>query len=110
MLILAQTDGDTALGILSILLFLVVGAAFYFIPTIAAFVKSTPNKMSVLVINLFLGWTFVGWVVALAMAFRDPAPQQQVVIYNQPGEQQAPPQQDPPSAPESIEKLPDNTD
>jgi hypothetical protein len=26
---------------------------------------------SVLVINLFLGWTFVGWVVALAMALRD---------------------------------------
>jgi hypothetical protein len=25
---------------------------------------------SVVVINIFLGWTFIGWVVALAMAAR----------------------------------------
>ncbi|HXA88731.1 MAG TPA: superinfection immunity protein [Mycobacterium sp.] len=27
-----------------------------------------PNAGSVAVINLFLGWTFIGWVVAPAMA------------------------------------------
>jgi hypothetical protein len=27
-----------------------------------------PNKGSTIVVNVFLGWTFIGWVVALAMA------------------------------------------
>jgi Superinfection immunity protein len=30
--------------------------------------RHTNNRNSVLVINLFLGWSFLGWVVALAMA------------------------------------------
>jgi Superinfection immunity protein len=42
----------------------------YFIPTIVAMVRHVPNKGSVIVINVFLGWTIVGWVVALAMAVR----------------------------------------
>ena len=41
----------------------------YFIPTIA--VLSNDNKKSkapAIIVNVFLGWTFIGWVVALAMA------------------------------------------
>jgi Superinfection immunity protein len=33
-----------------------------------------PNTGSVVVVNVLLGWTIVGWVVALAIALRDPAP------------------------------------
>lgn len=45
-------------------------AAFiaYFLPSCLAFARKHHNRDSVLVINLFLGWTFLGWVVALAMA------------------------------------------
>ena len=79
---LAQTsDGNAVAGGLAVLLFLLIVAAFYFIPTIVAFVKKTPNKISVLVINLFLGWSFIGWVVALAMALRDSPAPQQVIVY-----------------------------
>ena len=39
----------------------------YFIPTIIASKRDTINVNAVFVINLFLGWTFIGWVVALAM-------------------------------------------
>lgn len=42
----------------------------YFIPTIVATQRNVLNKWSVAVINLFLGWTLLGWVVALAMALR----------------------------------------
>ncbi|WP_234313892.1 superinfection immunity protein [Streptomyces sp. NBRC 109706] len=42
----------------------------YFVPTIIAFARGVRNAGSVLVVNLFLGWTLVGWVVALAMAAR----------------------------------------
>jgi RsiW-degrading membrane proteinase PrsW (M82 family) len=40
----------------------------YFLPTIVAQKRDRPNQNSVLVINLFLGWTLLGWVIALAMA------------------------------------------
>jgi hypothetical protein len=51
-----------------------VALALYFIPSIVAAVRKVPNLGSVVVINLFLGWTFIGWVVALAMAARSVPP------------------------------------
>jgi hypothetical protein len=44
--------------------------AAYWAPTITALTRRVPNRGSVVVVNLFLGWTVVGWVVALAMACR----------------------------------------
>jgi hypothetical protein len=44
--------------------------AAYFIPTITAIVRAVRNTGSVVVINLLLGWTLIGWAVALAMAMR----------------------------------------
>lgn len=40
----------------------------YFVPTIIAGFRGHRNGVSIFVINLFLGWTFVGWVIALAWA------------------------------------------
>lgn len=42
--------------------------ALYMIPTLAAYAVKHHNRSSILIINLLLGWTFIGWVVALAMA------------------------------------------
>ena len=42
----------------------------YFLPTIVSLDRKVVNKWSVVVINVFLGWTLIGWVVALAMALR----------------------------------------
>lgn len=53
---------------------IVVIVLAYFLPTIVAFARGVSNSGSVLVLNLFLGWTLVGWVVALAMASRSTAP------------------------------------
>lgn len=51
-------------------LFLVfLGAAVYFFPLVVAIMRSHHNAASIAVINIFLGWTFLGWVIALAMAF-----------------------------------------
>ena len=44
--------------------------AAYWFPTIMAFMRHVPARGQVLVVNLFLGWTFIGWVVALVMALR----------------------------------------
>ncbi len=51
-----------------IVLWIVVGV--YVVPTIIAFDRNVVNKWSVAVINVLLGWTLVGWAVALAMAVR----------------------------------------
>jgi hypothetical protein len=64
--------GDTLGGIIVILILFVA----YFFPSFVADRRNVPNKGSVRVINLFLGWTVIGWVVALAMAMAGPSPAQ----------------------------------
>lgn len=49
---------------------LIVVLALYFIPLIVALIRKVPNVGSVAVVNILLGWTLIGWVVALAMAVR----------------------------------------
>lgn len=41
-------------------------SAGYLIPTTIAIMRSRSNTGSIFVVNLFLGWTLIGWVVALA--------------------------------------------
>jgi hypothetical protein len=60
-----------------ILVFLLLLFVGYWIPTIVAVIRKDhlANVASIVVINFFLGWTFVGWAVALTMACR-PEPKQ----------------------------------
>ena len=51
------------------IIFFLLMLALYLLPTIVAEVRAHKSSNSVLVINLFLGWTLIGWVVALAIAF-----------------------------------------
>lgn len=55
-------DVLTGLVVLGVVLFI------YLLPWFVAEQRGHPNAGSIAVINIFLGWTFVGWVVALAMA------------------------------------------
>ncbi|MFZ4104844.1 superinfection immunity protein [Flavobacterium sp.] len=48
--------------------FSVLFMLLYFVPTIIVMIRKTHNIGPVIVINLFLGWTFIGWIVALAMS------------------------------------------
>jgi len=42
----------------------------YWLPTIIALIRHVRGKGQVVVVNLLLGWTVIGWIVALVMAFR----------------------------------------
>jgi hypothetical protein len=53
---------------------LVGGIALYMLPTIVGSVRKVVNVGSVFAINLLLGWTLIGWAVALAMALRTNPP------------------------------------
>ena len=61
-------DGEAVPGGLIILL--VLGTIGYFVPLMVAAIRHVPNLGSVAVVNIFLGWSVVGWIIALAMAVR----------------------------------------
>jgi hypothetical protein len=48
-------------------LFLLI--AIYFLPTIIAFSRHYQNREPIFILNLFLGWTVIGWICLLAWAF-----------------------------------------
>lgn len=54
--------------------FLGFGFVMYFLPVIVALVRSRRDTVSIFLLNLFLGWTFIGWVVALVWALKPEAP------------------------------------
>jgi hypothetical protein len=47
---------------------LITMLGIYFAPTLLAMNRELSNTVSILVLNLFLGWTLIGWVIALALA------------------------------------------
>ena len=49
-------------------LFLFVLIFIYFLPTFVAYARGHKNALAIFVLNLFLGDTLVGWVVALVWA------------------------------------------
>ena len=52
-----------------------LGAAIvYFVPTWVAIFMKKRRMGAIAVLNLLLGWTVVGWAVALAMAITHEAP------------------------------------
>lgn len=50
-----------------IIVFSIIG--LYFLPIIVASSRKNKSIGSIAVINIFLGWTLLGWVIALAMAY-----------------------------------------
>jgi len=38
---------------------------FYFVPTIVANSRHHHNLLGIFLLNLFLGWSLIGWIIAL---------------------------------------------
>lgn len=67
-------SGDVWLDVLWVVLIVAAWVAailVYMAPSVVALRRGVTNRWSVVVVNLLLGWTVVGWAVALAMAVRD---------------------------------------
>ena len=47
------------------------GVLMYLAPTVLAYVRVVPNRGSLMMINLFFGWTIFGWLIAFAWACAD---------------------------------------
>jgi hypothetical protein len=68
---------NNAVGVFFLIVSALVAIAAYWIPTIIAYRRKLPERSQILVIDLLLGWTFIGWVVALVMALKPLPPQYQ---------------------------------
>jgi len=44
----------------------------YFIPSVVAFLRGHRSKVAILTLNILLGWSGVGWIVALVWALAYP--------------------------------------
>ena len=57
--------------------------ALYFLPAIIAALRGKTNTMAIFALNLFLGWTLIGWIVSLVWSLTaDPRPAHPVVVNN----------------------------
>ncbi len=46
--------------------------AVYFIPSVVAFWRTHHSKVAILTLNILLGWSGIGWIVALVWALAYP--------------------------------------
>jgi uncharacterized membrane protein len=67
-----------AAGILISIFFILL----YFAPTITAMLRKNPNIISIFLVNFLLGWTFIGWAIALIWAFRVSNPEKIIIEKN----------------------------
>ena len=61
---------------------LVLISVTYFLPSVIALLRGKSNSFAIIILNIFLGWTFIGWVVALVWSFASNNKPQTVVINN----------------------------
>jgi Superinfection immunity protein len=45
--------------------FSLIGLALYLLPTIIAAARRSTSLVGIILVNILLGWTFIGWIVAL---------------------------------------------
>ena len=76
------TDEDVEAFGFAMLFLLFLALGIYFIPTSIAMMRGSNLTAAILVVNLFFGWTIIGWVGALVMAVL-PKQKDQVIYINQ---------------------------
>jgi hypothetical protein len=74
------------IGVTELLVLLVIAIPailLYFLPTILAFSKKKSNKSVIFLVNFFLGWSVIGWIVSLIWALSSDN-SQTVIVNNNP--------------------------
>jgi hypothetical protein len=64
----AAGAGVLGMGLFCTIFAGVLALVVYFAPTIIGLIRKHPNMAPILAVNFFLGWSLIGWVVALAWA------------------------------------------
>jgi hypothetical protein len=50
------------------------GFVMYFLPSIIALARNKRDIAAIVLLNFFLGWTMIGWIIALVWAAKTDAP------------------------------------
>jgi len=56
------------IGSTTTILMLLLIVVIYMLPTLIAFGREHPRRQDVVVLNILLGWTLIGWIVAFLWA------------------------------------------
>lgn len=51
-----------------------LGTVLYFLPTIIAAIKGKRDTLAIFLLNFFLGWSVIGWIIALIWAAKNDLP------------------------------------
>lgn len=70
-------------GLFCLVIFL-VSLAIYFVPLFIAWMRKHDQIVALGALNLLLGWTFVGWALAIVWALMNPRQPQVVMMPQQP--------------------------
>jgi hypothetical protein len=54
--------------------FLGMWFVMYFLPSIIAMMRSKRDTLAIFLLNLFLGWSVIGWIIALVWAAKHDVP------------------------------------
>lgn len=65
-------QGTNNIAALAAWFFFLGAIVLYFCPIIVAASRKHAKMLAISAVNLFLGWTLIGWVVALAWAYSEP--------------------------------------
>jgi len=63
-----------ATALLAMIALILVVLLMYWLPSIVGYRRHSPDIVTVVVTNALLGWTIVGWLIAMFLAARGPAP------------------------------------
>jgi hypothetical protein len=66
----------------TVMTFLLTLFVMYWLPTIIAVIRHAPSALGVAALNFFLGWTVIGWIMALVWALAAHNGPQVIVIEN----------------------------
>ncbi len=65
MFLLSERTGREAIGSIMAILSTVIVLGLYFIPAIVARRRDHHQRLAIFFLNLLLGWTLLGWIIAL---------------------------------------------
>lgn len=95
----------SALSNLELAILVLGGLSVYFLPSLVSALRKHPSDMAIFILNLLLGWTFLGWVLALVWSFTGvpkPAAPPTIIVHNQIAAGGPPPLPSAPPAPASA--------
>ena len=77
-------SGLNAFGKVVAFSFFIVAPLLYLLPTLEALLKEHPNLPAIGLVNVLLGWSLLGWVVAEVWALKKPEPVAAVAVAGAP--------------------------